>query len=284
MIPFPIVDTHVHLWDINHIDYPWLSDLPSLNKSHLLEDYDTACADVNVAKMVFLQAEADPAQYRKETEWVTQLAAGDSRLQGIVSFAPLDKGDGARAELEILAQNPLVKGVRRIIQFEENIDFCLRPDFVKGIQALPEMGMHFEICINHLQMANTIKMVSQCPEVQFNLNHIGKPDIKNQVLDPWRNELRTLASFENVTCKISGLATEADNENWKGEDLLPYIDHVLACFGFDRTFYGGDWPVASLATEYPRWANTLASAVSGCSADELHKLFVGNATAFYRLS
>ena len=121
------------------------------------------------------------------------------------------------------------------------------------------------------------------PEVQFILDHIGKPDIKNKLLDPWRAEIKTLSEFPNVWCKVSGLVTEADHENWTREQLKPYIDHVIECFGFDRVMYGGDWPVAFQATEYPRWVETLDWAIEGCTDKELKKLFRDNAAAFYRL-
>jgi L-fuconolactonase len=196
----------------------------------------------------------------------------------------LEKGDAAKADVEqLLAANPLVKGIRRIIQFEPDIEFCLRPDFVKGVQLLANYGLSFDICISHSQLANTIKLVAQCPNVQFILDHIGKPDIKNHLLDPWRAEMKTLASFPNVWCKVSGLVTEADHQQWTRDDLKPYIDHVISCFGFDRVIYGGDWPVAYQATDYPRWVETLAWAVSGCSDSELRRLFHDNAVTFYRL-
>jgi L-fuconolactonase len=118
-------------------------------------------------------------------------------------------------------------------------------------------------------MANTIKMVDQCPDVQFILDHIGKPDIKDQLLDPWKKEIKQLSTFSNVHCKMSGLVTEADHEKWVPEDLKPYIDHVLDCFGFERTMFGGDWPVAVQATEYPRWVGTLEWALQGCSEARL---------------
>ena len=281
---FPIVDTHLHVWDSKLLRYPWLDDVPFLNKPYLLDDYRSACGPVEVEAMVFVQAEVDIAQFREEAEWVARLAREeDARIRGIVPWAPLEKGDAARADLEQLAQNPLIKGIRRIIQFEPDPGFCLRPDFVKGVQALPDYGLHFEICIAHMQMANAIKMVAQCPAVTFILDHIGKPDIKHQVYEPWKSELRTMSRFSNVWCKVSGLVTEADHEHWTEAELKPYVDHVIECFGFDRVMYGGDWPVAFQATEYPRWVATLERAVSGCSDRELEKLFRGNAIEFYRL-
>jgi L-fuconolactonase len=234
--------------------------------------------------MVFLQCEVDPTQFRAEAAWVTSLAQQDPRIEGIVPWAPLEKGDAARPDLEQFAANPLIKGVRRIIQFEPDIEFCLRPDFVRGVQALADYGFSFDICISHIQLANTIKLVEQCPDVKFILDHIGKPDIKNHLLDPWRDEIRTLAALPNVWCKISGLVTEADHQQWTRDDLKPYIDHVIESFGFDRVMYGGDWPVAYQATDYPRWVETLEWAIAGCSDAELRKLFRENAVSFYRLS
>jgi L-fuconolactonase len=280
---FPIVDTHLHVWDPGLLHYSWLADVPLLNKPYLLEDYRAACARIEVGAMVFVQAEVDTELYREEAQWVTGLAQEDARIQAIVPWAPLETGDAARADLDALAQNPLIKGVRRAIQGEPDPEFCLHDEFIKGVQALPDFGLHFEICIDHTQMANTNKMVRQCPEVTFILDHIGKPDIKHQVLEPWMTELRTMSQFPNVWCKVSGLATEADHEHWVKEDLKPYIDHVIDCFGFERVMYGGDWPVAYLATEYPRWVETLDWAVSGCSDEQLRMLFRENAIAFYRL-
>jgi L-fuconolactonase len=281
---FAIVDTHLHVWDPGYLRYAWLDGVPFLNKPYLLEDYRRACGPVQVEKMVFLQCEVDPSQYIAEAEWVTKLAQEeDPRIEGIVPWAPLELGEQARPALETLAQNPLIKGIRRIIQFEPDPAFCLRPDFVRGLQALPDYSLHFEICIDHTQMANAIRMVQQCPGVQFILDHIGKPDIKNQVMEPWKQEMKALAQFPNVWCKMSGLVTEADHQRWTRDDLRPYIDHTLDCFGFDRTMYGGDWPVAYQAAEYPRWVETLAWAISGCTEAERRQLFRDSAIAFYRL-
>jgi L-fuconolactonase len=283
VLTFPIVDTHLHLWDPANLRYPWLGGIPLLNKPYLLEDYRRACGNVRVEKMVFLQCECEFSQFMDEADWVTSLAAQDSRIEGIVPWAPLEKGDSARADLERLAENRLVKGIRRIIQFEPDVEFCLRPDFLKGVQALPDYHFSFDICISPIHMANTIKMVRQCPNVQFVLDHIGKPDIKNQVFEPWRREIKELSEFPNVWCKVSGLVTEADHQRWKNEDLKPYLDYVIECFSFDRVMYGGDWPVAYQAAGYPRWVETLIWAMSGCSELELQKLFRTNAIEFYRL-
>ncbi len=282
MADFPIVDTHIHLWDPSVLRYPWLDEIPSLNKPYLLEDYRNACGAVDVGTMIFVQCDPQPDDNLKEAEWITSLSKEDPRIRGIVAGAPLEKGDGARPLLEQLSEIPLVKGIRRLIQSEE-LEFCVQPDFIRGVQSLEEFGLSFDICIYHRHLANTIQFVKQCPNIQFILDHIGKPNIKDQVFEPWKREIKELSEFPNVSCKVSGLVTEADFENWTRDDLRPYIDHVIECFGFDRVIYGSDWPVAAQATEYPRWVAALEWAVSGCSEDELKRLFRDNALRFYRV-
>ena len=283
MIDFPIIDSHLHIWDSGRIDYPWLKDVTFLNRPFLIDDYKKACGRVKVDKMVFVQAEADFSQFREEVEWVSQTAGIDKRIKGIVAWAPLEKGKAAEEDLNDLAKNPLLKGIRRIIQFEDDIRFCLREDFIEGVKLLPKYNLSFDICINHIQLENTIKFVERCPDVQFILDHIGKPDIKNQLFEPWKAQLKQLSRFPNVFCKVSGLVTEADHKSWTRDDLKPYIDHVIECFGFDKVLYGGDWPVAAQATDYERWVETLEWAVSGVSESDLHGLFYKNAQEFYRV-
>lgn len=280
---FPIVDTHLHIWDLGRLRYPWLASVPKLNRNHLIEDYRRACGPVQVAKMVFVQCECDPALSQQEAEWVAEVARTEPRLRGIVAQAPLEKGDAVGDALAKLAAIPLVKGVRRLIQSEADDAFCVRPDFVRGVQALHAHGLSFDLCIFHRQLANAIKLVRQCPDVSFVLDHIGKPDIKAGKLDPWRAELRELSKLENVWCKVSGLVTEADHAKWQPADLKPYIDHVIECFGFDRVMFGGDWPVSTQASDYPRWVVTLDEALRGCSADDLQRLYVRNAEDFYHV-
>ncbi len=283
MPSFPIVDTHLHIWDLSRLRYPWLANVPALNKDHLIGDYHEACGPVEVAKMVFLQCECDPDQFQEEADWVTEVAQAEPRIRGIVPWAPLEKGIAAEAQIAHLAANPLIKGIRRIIQFEADPEFCLRPDFVLGVELLPAYGLSFDLCINHTQLANTIKLVRQCDEVSFVLDHIGKPDIKSGRLDPWRAELRELARLPNVACKLSGLVTEADHAAWTPAQLQPYIDHVIACFGWDRVMFGGDWPVSTQASDYPRWVDTLDAALKGATPEQLRKVYVTNAEAFYRI-
>ena len=283
MPDFPLIDTHVHLWEPSYLTYSWLAGVPALNRPHGLAEFRRDCGGVAVAKWIFVQCECDPTQSQAEAEWVSGLARQDPRLRGIVAQAPLEQGAAAAPALARLAALPLVKGVRRLLQSEPDDAFCLRPDFVRGVQLLPQFGLSFDLCVFHRQLANVIQLVRRCPEVSFVLDHIGKPDIKAGRLDPWRAELRELAALPNVVCKLSGLVTEADWAAWTPADLRPYLDHVLACFGPDRLMFGGDWPVSTQATDYPRWVATLDAALAGCSHDERQRIYVRNAERVYRV-
>jgi L-fuconolactonase len=284
MPDFPIIDTHVHLWDPDLLDYPWLQEVPPIRGRYTIGDFGVATGEVEVEKIVFLQCDCAREQSLEELDWVSRMAVGVTKIAGIVPFAPLEQGEAARQYLDHVKENPLVKGVRRIIQHERDDEqFCLRPDFVRGVQLLEEYDLSFDLCIGHIHLPYTIELVRQCPNVRFVLDHIAKPDIKNGLLDPWREQIRTLADFPNVCCKVSGLVTEADHQHWTREDLKPFIDHVIACFGFDRLLFGGDWPVATLAATYQQWVEALDWALEGRSEEEIRKLYRDNAIRFYRL-
>ncbi|MBI3943474.1 MAG: amidohydrolase family protein, partial [Chloroflexi bacterium] len=230
------------------------------------------------------QVEVAPPYALLEARWVAELARQDPRIKGIVAWAPLEFGEQVRAFLAALkAESPLVKGIRRIVQSEPDDNFCLQPGFVRGTQILPEFGLTSDICINYRQLPATIQMVRQCPDTEFILDHIGKPDIKSGNLDPWREGISELASFPNVICKISGMVTEADHRKWSAENLAPYLNHILDAFGEDRIAYGGDWPVAFQASTYPRWVATLDQLTAHLSPSARRKLWAENARRFYRL-
>jgi len=281
MLDFPIIDTHLHLWDIDHLHYPWLKDVPMLNRTFTLDDYYQVCNGLEVEKMIFMQCECDTSQYKQEVEWVTRLAETDPRLQGIVAWAPLEKGEGVREEIEELKANPLVKGIRRIIQFEPDLEFCLRPDFIAGVNMLKEYNLTFDICISHIHNQSTLKFLGKCPEVPMILDHIGKPDIKNRIFEPWKQEIREMATFDNLYCKLSSLATEADHQNWTIDDLRPYAEHIIECFGMDRLVFASDWPVSSQAADIPTCVSTLLEIMKGTSQEDLKKVFYHNARLFY---
>ncbi|AEF81371.1 amidohydrolase family protein [Leadbettera azotonutricia] len=284
MLDFGIIDTHLHLWDLDKLHYPWLKDNPFLNRTFTLKEYRAACGDIKIDKMVFVQCEVDASQYKEEAAWITELAKNvDPGIAGIVPWAPLEKGAAVEEDLAEFAKNPLVKGIRRIIEFEDDIDFCLRPGFIEGLNLLPTYGFSFDINISFRHNRNVIKMLEKIPEVPCILDHIGKPPVKAGTIEPWKSEIKRMAEFPNLFCKVSSLATEADHKNWTIDDLRPFTDAIFEAFGFERTAFAGDWPVSSRAASYPQCVETLLTLVKGASRADLYKLFRKNGEDFYRI-
>ena len=283
METLPIIDAHVHFWDPERLSYPWLLGVPAINRRFTPEEYRSATAGVPITGIVFVQADVAPEHSLAEVEWVAELARNEPRIKAIVAFAPLEDGEPVAGTLEELSSQPLVRGIRRLIQSEPDPAFCLRGGFVAGVRALARYDLSFDICIRSTQLESAIELVRRCPDVRFILDHIGKPDIAGGELEPWKALIAQLAALPNVVCKLSGLVTEADHASWTPEDLRPYIGHVIECFGFDRLMYGSDWPVVTLASDYDRWAATLQAEVAGCSPAEQRRLFHDNARLTYRL-
>ena len=289
MSELPIVDTHVHLWDIAQFPRPWLAALPALSRPFGLAEYRDQTAGLPIAAMVFVETAVAPSYALLEARWAVSLAAADPRLCGVVAAAPLDDGLQARPYLDALAAlGPLVKGVRRNLQDERDPAFCQRPDLVAGVRLLAAYDYSFDICIRHDQLPAVATLVHACPAVSFVLDHLGKPAIRDQQLDPWRDQLAAFAELPNVACKLSGLVTEADWQRWQPEDLAPYITHALEVFGPNRVLFGGDWPVVTLASSYRRWVETLdaltAAQHSADDQDGRGRLWSDNARHWYRLS
>jgi len=283
MPDFPIIDTHVHLWDPQHFRMEWLDKNPLLNTRYSVPEYREHTAGIQIEAMVYLEVGLAPHYAILEPRWVLERAKEDPRIKGIVAAAPLEYGEQLRAYLkELVACGPLVKGIRRITQGDPP-DFCLKPSFIRGAQMLPEFGLSCDLCINHTQLAKTVELVKQCPQTQFIVDHIAKPNIKEHVLDPWRKELKAMAALPNVICKLSGAVTEADRDHWSEADLKPYVAHVLDVFGEDRVAFGGDWPVSLMASTYERWVRTVDSLTAHLSRDAKKKLWAENARKFYRL-
>jgi L-fuconolactonase len=280
--PQRYIDTHVHFWDPERLRYDWLASVPAINRSFLPAHLLEAATDLYLEKIVFVQADTAPEQAMDEVAWISELAVDEPRIAGIVADARLERGEAVHPQLEGLRAFPLVKGVRRLIQ-SEPLGFAAGEDFIRGVQILAEYGFSFDICIYHPQLPDVLQLVAQSPDVSFVLDHVGKPDIKNGIMEPWASHISELAAFPNVHCKLSGMVTEADHGNWTPADLRPYAEHVLASFGPDRVMFGSDWPVATLASTYGRWFQTVISFIGGLSADEQRKILRENAVKFYRL-
>lgn len=284
MPDFPIIDAHVHLWNPQHFPIPWLVQVPSIHRPYGLAEYHDQTAHLSIRGIVYVEVDVAPQFALLEAAHAVALAAQDSRLQGIVAAAPLEYGVQVRPYLDALrAMGPLIKGVRRNMQDETDPEFCLQPAFIEGVQLLAEYGFSFDICIRHHQLPAVTRLVQQCPEVQFVLDHLGKPGIRRQELDPWRVHLEQLAALPNVWCKLSGLLTEADPLHWQFDDLVPYVTSALAVFGTQRMLFGGDWPVLLQAATYEQWVEVVGQMLAHVPELAQHDVWMHNAQRCYRL-
>jgi L-fuconolactonase len=284
MPDFPIIDSHVHLCKPDNINYTWMSGAPQLARLVLPEHLNEAAAPVKVEKLVFVEVDCDPHDRLSEAKWIAELAETHPQIGAIVGSLPLEHGEAVLPMLEEMKQTRLLRGVRRLIQSEPDDAFCLRPDFVKGVQLLGKHGLSFDICVYHRQLGNAAEMARRCDGTRIVLDHIGKPGIKDRLMDPWRQHMRDMAALPHVSCKISGVITEADHKNWKPTQIRPYIEHAISCFGFDRVMFGGDWHVLELAATYPQWVAVVDDILAGASADEKRKFYRDNAARFYRFN
>lgn len=181
-----------------------------------------------------------------------------------------------------LTRHAILRGVRRIIQFEPDLDFCLRPAFVEGVRMLADFGLSFDICVDHRHMANLVRFAAMVPEVPMMLDHVGKPAIRDGLSEPWATHLRELARMPHVACKLSGLMTEARAGFADGE-LDRFVDVAVDAFGFDRLCFGGDWPVVVEAAPLSRWIAWVDRRLAGVDEADRRKVWRDNAIRFYRL-
>jgi len=284
--PVTVIDSHLHLWDPRLLDYPWLAQVPGLRRSYLPADLSTATAGLgsggfHLEAVVFVEAGRTDADADAEVDWVEQLAAEWPMLRAMVAHVPLERGADTGARIAALRRHRLVTGVRRNLQDEAD-GFTTTDDFVAGVRLLGEAGLSFDLCVRHHQLPEVTALAARVPEVTFVLDHLGKPPVAVGDTAQWRDDLARMAQLPNVVCKLSGLATES-SRGWLGHDLLPYLDHALRHFGPDRCLFGGDWPVATLATGYRRWLGVVRAACAELSEPHRQSVFADTARRVYRI-
>lgn len=281
----PIVDAHVHLYDPRALPYRWMHGDPVLDRPHGLAQFDAAVGAVSVERLVFVEVAVDAGRHLEEARRIQALADRDPRMAAIVAHAPLERGAAVEAELDGLQTLPALRGIRRLLQDEPDPAFCLEPGFVEGVRRAGARGLVVELCLRagRGQLGPATELVRRCPEVRFVLDHLGKPPVALNTLEPWRSELAQLARCPNVVCKISGLITEAGSERWTRADLKPYLEHALACFGSERAMFGSDWPVSEKTHLYTTWVAILDELLAAASPEERERFWRGTARAVYRI-
>lgn len=278
-----IVDSHQHLWDLNKLPYSWTANQPKLHRSFLLEDYFDATRGIEVVKSVHVEADVDEAFMLDETRYILELSEReDNPLCGVVANARPEY-DNFREYIQQIAGHPNLKGIRRLLQWEPD-ELSTTTTFTENIRSLEEWGISFDICVRDHQLPVAIRLVKECPNVSFILDHCGNPDIKNRNYELWQERIAEIASYPNIVGKISGIVVNTDMENWKAEDLRPAVEHMIVSFGWDRVMFGSDWPVCTLAASYREWFDALNFLVKDASEHHRQQLFRENAERIYRLS
>ena len=278
-----IVDTHQHLWDLDLFRYAWLRQLPDLNRSFRMNDYLAATNGLAIEKSVHLEADVDEPFMLDETMHLLRLAdCADNPLEGVVACGRPESKE-FKTCVDKIAGHPKLKGIRRVLHTRPD-DLGQSETFIENVCSLAGYGLSFDICVLARQLPLAIRLVSQCPDVTFILDHCGVPQVRDKILDPWRSLIREIAKFPNIFCKISGLIAYADPNNWTAEDLRPYVDHAIECFGWDRVMFGSDWPVCTLSASYRQWVDVLLSLTRSAGEANQKKLFHDNAIRVYRLT
>jgi L-fuconolactonase len=273
------IDSHHHLWKYSPADYPWISeDMKSIRQDFLIPELKQTMQIAKIDGVVTVQAR----QSLFETDWLLELASQNDCIRAVVGWVPLtDPAVGSH--LEKYWHYPKLKAVRHVLQDEPDDLFILREDFNRGVSQLEDVGFSYDILIFERHLPQTIEFVDRHPTQVFILDHIAKPKIKSQALSPWRERMRELAQRENVYCKLSGIVTEADWNTWTENDLRPFIDAVLECFGPKRLMFGSDWPVSLLACTYEKWIEVVQRSTASLSSSERDRLLGGTAKEAYRL-
>jgi L-fuconolactonase len=273
------IDAHQHFWVYNQREYAWIDDsMALLRRDFLPNDLKPELERNGFQGSVVVQAR----QTLEETRWLLELATDASFILGVVGWVDLQSPD-VRSQLKALAANPKLVGIRHIAQSEPNERFLLQPEFLRGVSLLAEFDLAYDILIYPKHLSVAAEFVRRFPQQRFVLDHLAKPLIKSGNLHPWKLGMRELGTFPNVFCKLSGLVTEGDWENWKPEHIAPYIDVALESFGPGRLMIGSDWPVCTLAASYTRTINLVESYFSRHPTEVQAAILGGNAQQFWNL-
>ena len=272
------IDSHQHFWQYNAKRDRWITDnMGVLQRDFLPPGLISEMSASGVDGSVAVQAD----QSEEETFFLLRLASDHPQIRGVVGWVNLCS-DRVAERLAFFSQFPALRGFRHILQAEPD-DFMLRPDFVRGIQCLGGFGLTYDVLVYARQLPVAVKLVEKFPEQRFVLDHIGKPAIKDRVMDCWRQSIRAMADHPHVYCKLSGLITEAHWKNWHAEDFKAYLDVVFENFGFDRLMFGSDWPVCLLAGTYARVKALIDDYTRELPTEAKEKIFGLNAARFYGL-
>jgi L-fuconolactonase len=278
-----IVDSHHHFWDrsLTQFDNSWQENdgLEKICKTFLPETLKPLIDSAGVDKTVFVQTQHNI----DENHWVLGLAEQHDWIAGVVGWVDLASPD-CESQIEEFKDHPKFVGVRHVVQDEPNNDFIVSDDVMRGLGLLEKHEVPYDLLffVKHLKHAVTV--AEKFPNLKFVINHLAKPVIKEAKTEGWIEHFQAAAKCPNVWCKISGMVTEADWENWKPADLKPYVDSALENFGAGRCMFGSDWPVCELAASYQQVFDAMVECIGGVSESEKAKILGQNAIEYYGLN
>ncbi len=273
------IDSHHHFWRYTTADYGWISDAMSvIRRDFLPEDLQKEIAAAGVDGVISVHAR----QSLEETNWLLDFARNYSFIVGVVGWAPLIAPE-IRDTLQNLSRDKKLRGIRHVLHDEPDDRYMLREDFNRGIKSLTQLRLAYDILIFEKHLPIAVELVDRHPQQVFVVDHVAKPKIRENVIEPWRTNLRELAKRRNVYCKISGMVTEADFTRWTPAQLQPYFDTALEAFGPRRLMFGTDWPVCTVGCGIVQWHDTVRDWAKGLSEDENDRIFGLTAIEAYGL-
>ena len=276
-----MIDSHHHFWKYKATDFPWIAEeMEVLQHDHKVDEFEHDLEFSGIDQVISVQARRTD---RENHFLIDQAGKSDDLVAAIVGWAPLDSPD-LRVFLDQYVHEPLLKGIREIIEGTPTEQFLDNPDFDIGVQELTHRNLTFDLLISEDQLPAAIAFADRHPNQRIVLNHCGKPTISaGSPPNAWARNIRELARRPHVYCKISGLATQVTSGNWNTDLLRPYFDTVLKAFGPERLMYGSDWPVCKINTSYPVWLNTVDDLIISLSEDEKDAIRQGTAIDFYQI-
>lgn len=279
----PIVDPHLHLWDLTRLRLPWLTKESPLNRSYVMKDYLAAIDGLNVVKAVYMEVDVEPAQQKAEADFVLDICRQNNTPMKAAVISGRPASEEFKKYLESFNGNRHLKGVRQVLHTATTpAGFSLQQNFVRGIRVLGEMGLSFDLCMRPVDLGDAIKLVEACPGTRFILDHCGNGPVYARDRVQWQRDMERLSRIDRVVCKISGIIVQAEGRrDWKAEDLAPVINHSLESFGPDRVMFAGDWPVCTLAASFRQWVDALKTIVRERPREQQRKLFHDNAIRVY---
>lgn len=272
------VDTHVHFWHYNPVLDEWITDeMDELQKNFLPQDLFPTLTRNGLDGCIAVQAR----QTEVETLFMVELAKKYELIKGVVGWVDL-RNENIEQRLQYFSQYPEIKGWRHVVQGEPD-GFLLQKDFQRGIRALQPYGYTYDVLIYHHQLKDALEFVAAFPEQTMIVDHCAKPNVRENKIDEWKRLMMEMGKHPHVSCKLSGLFTEARWRHWKPADFYPYIDAVFEAFGPDRVLYGSDWPVILLSGIYVQWTSLVKKYMENFSEEDREKVMGGNAIRVYKL-